>query len=314
MLGPPRLRSLVRNDRRRSRRVGYRWVRMKKLAIPLRSFQWMLSLRNCGHAAGTLSNSTGDQTFLAVLSCCRNFWISARFVVGDGVRDDTEPKMKRRRKEIETLRRRCRSAIHWLKSVDTSGRARGQEPWPTRGLRRPSWREPGSSPGGTYVAPEFIRGSSQTDHTDMLDSVARPDKMPTLPTRQDDESTLLRQRHPHVLVTGGEAAINPVLAQLGPHLRGPISQWRPSVATDPPRVTKGALIIWGVDTLDLQQQGHLLAWMNAAGANVQVVSIAEHPLFPLVCRKAFLDDLYYRLNMVCVSLADQPSDPRVPRA
>ena len=97
------------------------------------------------------------------------------------------------------------------------------------------------------------------------------------------------------------------MARLGPQLRGPISHWRPAVATDPPRVTKGALIIWGVSTLDLEQQRHLLAWMTATGANVQIVSVAERPLFPLVRRKAFLDDLYYRLNMLCVSLDDDPA-------
>jgi hypothetical protein len=145
----------------------------------------------------------------------------------------------------------------------------------------------------------------------MLLSVARSDNVPTPANRRVDDSTLLRQRHPHVLVIGREATINSALAQLGPHLRAPISQWRPSVATDPPPVTKGALIIWGVDTLDLEQQRHLLTWMNEPGANVQLVSIVERPLFPLVRRQAFLDDLYYRLNMVCVSLEDQPADPRV---
>ena len=121
---------------------------------------------------------------------------------------------------------------------------------------------------------------------------------------------LLQRGHPHVLVTGPETSISPALAHLGPHFRGPISNWRPSVAADPPRVTKGALIIWGVETLDLEQQRDLLAWTSGAGAAVQIVSIANRPLFPLVRQKAFIDDLYYRLNMVCLSLEDQPPDRR----
>lgn len=144
----------------------------------------------------------------------------------------------------------------------------------------------------------------------MLQTTEEPDRPGAPSAGHADEPTLFRDRHPHVLVTGHEASTASVLARLGPHLRGPISHWRPSVATEPPRVTKGALIIWGADTLSPEQQHHLFAWMNASGANVQIVSIAERPLFSLVWQKAFLDDLYYRLNMVCVAVDDPPSDPR----
>jgi len=124
---------------------------------------------------------------------------------------------------------------------------------------------------------------------------------------------LFRQWHPHVLLVGEHASISLALARLRPQLRGPISQWRPAVATDPPRVTSGALIIWGVDALSPEQQRHLLAWMTGPSAHVQIVSIAEHHLFSLVSQKAFLDDLYYRLNMVCLALDDRPADPRTTR-
>ena len=122
---------------------------------------------------------------------------------------------------------------------------------------------------------------------------------------------MFRQWHPHVLLVGNDASINPALERLHPQLRRPISHWRPAVAADPPRITSGALIIWGVGALSLDQQRHLLDWMTGAGANVQIVSISESQLFPRVWQKAFLDDLYYRLNMVCVALDDRPADPRI---
>jgi DNA-binding NtrC family response regulator len=78
-------------------------------------------------------------------------------------------------------------------------------------------------------------------------------------------------------------------------------------------VTSGTLIIWGVDALSPEQQRHLLAWMTGAGANVQIISISERQLFPRVWQKAFLDDLYYRLNMVCLALDDRPADSRTTR-
>lgn len=144
----------------------------------------------------------------------------------------------------------------------------------------------------------------------MLQSIANSDSVPAVPTRLVDEPPLFREWHPHVLLMGDEASLGPALARLRPRLRGPISQWRPAVATDPPRVTKGALFIWGVDKLNRDQQSHLLAWMTGAGAHVQIISIPERPLFPLVCQTTFLDDLYYRLNMLCVVLNERPAEPR----
>jgi hypothetical protein len=143
----------------------------------------------------------------------------------------------------------------------------------------------------------------------MLQPIGPPDRFPVSSARLVDERPLFRQWHPHVLLVGDDASVSPALARLRPQLRGPISQWRPAVATDPPRVTSGALIIWGVDALSPDQQCQLLAWMTGAGANVQIISISERQLFPRVWQKAFLDDLYYRLNMVCLALDDHPADP-----
>jgi hypothetical protein len=144
----------------------------------------------------------------------------------------------------------------------------------------------------------------------MLQSFAPPERFPVAAARHADEPPLFRKWHPHVLLVGNDASISPALERLRPQLRRPISHWRPAVATDPPRVTSGALIIWGVDALSLDRQRDLLAWMTAAGANVQIVSISESQLFPRVWQKAFLDDLYYRLNMVCVALDGRPADSR----
>jgi hypothetical protein len=142
----------------------------------------------------------------------------------------------------------------------------------------------------------------------MLQSFAPPERFAVAAARHVHEPLLFREWHPHVLLVGNDASIKPALARVRPQLRTPISHWRPAVATDPPLVTSGSLIIWDVGALSPDQQRHLLAWMTGAGANVQIISIAESQLFPRVRQKAFLDDLYYRLNMVCVSLDDRPAD------
>jgi hypothetical protein len=144
----------------------------------------------------------------------------------------------------------------------------------------------------------------------MRQSFAALDRFAAAAARHVTEPLLFREWHPHVLLMGNDASIRPALARLRPQLRTPISHWRPEVATDPPRVTSGSLIIWDVGALSLDQQRQLLAWMTGAGADVQIISISEGQLFPRVWQKAFLDDLYYRLNMVCVALDDRPTDPR----
>ena len=144
----------------------------------------------------------------------------------------------------------------------------------------------------------------------MFQAFAPPERFPVATARHVNEPPLFREWHPHVLLVGDDASISPALARLRPQLRTPIWQWRPAAATDPPLITSGALIIWGADALSLDQQGRLLAWMTGPGANVQIVSIAECHLFSRVSQKAFLDDLYYRLNMVCVALDDGHANPR----
>jgi hypothetical protein len=61
-------------------------------------------------------------------------------------------------------------------------------------------------------------------------------------------------------------------------------------------------VIWDVDSMDRTQQEQLLTWMDNCGALVQVISLVERRLFPLVLREEFLDTLYYRLNVLNVPL------------
>src|SRR5439155_13586397 len=95
---------------------------------------------------------------------------------------------------------------------------------------------------GICVAREL--GPPFMNRSHMLRSFAPPERLPVATARHVDEPPLFREWHPHVLLVGNEASINPALERLRPQLRRPISHWRPAVATDPPRVTSGAVIIW----------------------------------------------------------------------
>jgi hypothetical protein len=115
-----------------------------------------------------------------------------------------------------------------------------------------------------------------------------------------DDWSLFREAHPHALLIGSAATVDAALGRLLPHLRAPLSHWRPQVSWEPPQKTTGTLVIWDVDALDRARQEQLLAWMVSCAPEVQVISIAERPVFPLVSSDAFLDTLYYRLNTVCL--------------
>jgi hypothetical protein len=114
-----------------------------------------------------------------------------------------------------------------------------------------------------------------------------------------DEWSVFKTAHPHALIIGSQADAQARLADHVDCLRAPVVQWRPRLAAEPPPAT-GTLLIWDIEVLDRTQQELFLSWMDGH-PGVQVVSIAERPLFPLVLNGTFLDRLYYRLNVLCLS-------------
>jgi len=67
------------------------------------------------------------------------------------------------------------------------------------------------------------------------------------------------------------------------------------------------LVVQDVDQLGATQQADLLIHLDAAGSDVQLVCLAGRPLFPAVVDGTFLEDLYYRLNVVVFDcIATQP--------
>jgi hypothetical protein len=113
----------------------------------------------------------------------------------------------------------------------------------------------------------------------------------------------------NVLVEGTDRVIDQVIAVMTPHLRHPI-QTCPHWALEAlPR--EGTLILREVDTLNTDEQRSLLHWVDNAGAQIQLISAAPRPLFPLVLEGRFLHSLYYRLNTVYMTGADALSIGKV---
>jgi hypothetical protein len=108
------------------------------------------------------------------------------------------------------------------------------------------------------------------------------------------------EAQPHTLLIGSEDLALSILATYQRHLASPIVEWRPPAPLNAPPA--GTLVIWDVDRLKPPQQRDCLAWMDRHAAAVQVISVAARTIFPLVQARAFMPELYYRLNTICLPL------------
>ena len=117
--------------------------------------------------------------------------------------------------------------------------------------------------------------------------------------------TRLTQQHPNILLVGPAAFTNAALALIEPLVRPPVARWMPRDSRALPNGSYATLIIAGVDVADAEQQLRLCEWFDKRPRQVQVVSIAESSLYPLIQEGTFLEALYYRLNHICV-LSNRP--------
>jgi hypothetical protein len=115
-----------------------------------------------------------------------------------------------------------------------------------------------------------------------------------------DESLALSPIRPNVLLEGPEPLLEAVVAALTPQLPCPLATW---CGEGPlPDERRGTLVVPEVHRLDDHQQRQLLRWLADTVGTVQVIAMTSEPLFPMVRRGAFLDVLYYRLNVVRVEV------------
>ena len=145
---------------------------------------------------------------------------------------------------------------------------------------------------------------AQTTHQDLRAGFAEgDDQFALLDGSPTHEWLVFREVRPHALLIGSEASTAAALARMSQYLRAPLAHWHPAAVLEPPPAT-GTLVVWEVDTVTRIQQALLLMWMDSYAADVQVISVARRPVFPLVLQQEFLDTLYYRLNTVCLALPD----------
>jgi hypothetical protein len=109
---------------------------------------------------------------------------------------------------------------------------------------------------------------------------------------------VLRRLHPNILIVGSAVEAERALEQIRPTLLTPMASWGATGTQHLPAPVFRTLIVRDVDGLDAAQQANLALLLRRSAGELQIVSIARQPLFPLVTQGLFLDELYYRLNVV----------------
>jgi hypothetical protein len=113
----------------------------------------------------------------------------------------------------------------------------------------------------------------------------------------------------NVLVVGPDDVLRRLLDTVLPNLREPISRLAPGHSPLLPVVGEcPTLIIEDLGALPLHDQRQLFDWMTATMGRTQIVSTTTSALLPLVETGAFIEALYYRLNIICIDVTTTSLD------
>jgi hypothetical protein len=113
----------------------------------------------------------------------------------------------------------------------------------------------------------------------------------------------------NVLLLGAAEQCAAFVEAAVPRLAEPVVWWRaPERLVLPQHELVGTLVLHGVDTLDGMDQRRLLEWLERQ-TPPRVIATADPGLVIKVERGAFLDSLYYRLNIVCIEVDAAPGAP-----
>jgi len=103
----------------------------------------------------------------------------------------------------------------------------------------------------------------------------------------------------HVLLEGEKYRVRQTIFALASQVPRTVTCWHAGAIWP---VTPHTFIVENVETLSPAEQRELLDRLSAVPSCVQVISTSEGSVYEAVTRGAFLDDLYYRLNIVRVEL------------
>jgi hypothetical protein len=111
----------------------------------------------------------------------------------------------------------------------------------------------------------------------------------------------LLMARPNLLLVGDEAVTSEFLGALLPTLQEPVCVTT-AARLSLPSSSQGTLVVQDATSLAAEDQVRLFQWLCDHQPGTQLVTTAAKPLMPFVVRGAFLETLYYRLNVMYLEL------------
>jgi hypothetical protein len=110
----------------------------------------------------------------------------------------------------------------------------------------------------------------------------------------------------NALIEGAPAATDAAVGLLRSHVREPMVRLDARNPLNLDAVADGRLaLVTDAAHLSARDQVRLLGWMGADGARTRIISTTARPLYALVANGRFSADLYYRLNVVLLRVAER---------
>jgi hypothetical protein len=133
---------------------------------------------------------------------------------------------------------------------------------------------------------------------------------PADPASQLDGGLLVwllgKPHRPNLLVECSADHLGPVVGQLLRSGAAPARRCALPGELRLPEAPGGTLVLENATALTLVQQRALHEWLGRCHGSVQVVSVVTEPALEAVRRGRFLEDLYYRLNVVRMDVPGTP--------
>jgi hypothetical protein len=122
-----------------------------------------------------------------------------------------------------------------------------------------------------------------------------------------DTALIFLDPRPNALIIGDKRARAPILERIVTDAKRPLHRTELPGTLALPESNDGTLLVDDVAGLSADQQMRLLRWLDDR-RHMQVISTSERNLYSLVETGAFLDALYYRLNVITLDLASKPTN------
>lgn len=117
----------------------------------------------------------------------------------------------------------------------------------------------------------------------------------------DDTWYLFRVSRPSVLLIGADPDVERAIQFITASELDAIAVWPVGEGQPLPASQAITVLVRHVAALDANQQQRLHRWLSERSGAVPVIATTPVPLYELVEQHLFLEPLYYRLNVVCLS-------------